>query len=427
MLRNFFKKSIIPAVTIGSIIEWYEMGLYIYWSSVIKKIFYDYSLPISEIIDSIIVISVGLIARPLGGFIFGRFGDRKGRKKPLMLSIMLISIPTFLIGCTQSYAQWNLFATIFLGIMKFIQGIPAGGELPGAICYLAEDTTPEKKRYTCSYAFVGPQIGLLLSLAECLLLEEYLSNEVLMSWGWRISFLTSGILGIGGYLLRKRLHETQEYKLLKSKNKTIKNPIKEIFSLHKKRLILSFCVSIFEVVLFCLLTIIPVMYFKNTFNLTNKQNLIISTSTLIICAVLPPIIGKIANTYKKIPFLRISALSFIALSYPFYLSIAHKELTSTLIIQTILVLLFSTQVALLPSILSDLFPTRIRYTGIGFSFNICDGILWGLIPILGAIIIQKTEQVASFVILFPVAAIIFLISYYFVEKEISTKHLKLQL
>lgn len=417
MLNRLFRKSIIPAVTIGSILEWYEVGLYIYWASVIEKIYFDYTLPIAETINTIIVLSVGLVARPLGGYIFGKFGDKKGRKKAFTLTIILISIPTFLIGWTKSFTQWTLFTTIFLGIMKFLQGIPAGGEIPGAICYLSENTEPTKKWFTCSFALVGPQVGLLLSLTECLLLQEYLPYEDLIHWGWRFSFLACGFLGILGYVLRKKLHESDKYAHLKKEHKVLKHPVQETFKKHKKGLFLGFCVSIFEVVAFCLLTIVPVLFFKEVFNLTDNEHLIISLSTLLVCAILPPVIGRIADKYKKIPLLEISAFGFIALSYPFYWAIANMQLTTTLAIEALLVVLFSIQVALLPSILSDLFPTAIRYTGIGFSFNVCDGILWGLIPILSVMLAQKTQQPASFVVFFPITAIIFLISYHFAKKK----------
>jgi MFS transporter, MHS family, proline/betaine transporter len=133
------------------------------------------------------------------------------------------------------------------------------------------------------------------------------------------------------------------------------------------------------------------------------------------------IIGRIADKYKKLPLLEISAIGCILLSGLFYLSIKRVDLASTLIVQFILVTFFSAHVALIPSTIAELYPTKIRYTAIGFSFNICDGVLWGVIPILSGFLIQKTHRIDSFVILFPVSAVMFLISYHFVKKLKKTE------
>lgn len=243
-----------------------------------------------------------------------------------------------------------------------------------------------------------------------------------MEWGWRLSFLTCGLLGVLGYFLRKKLHESYEFKHLQIARKVLESPVRETFKKYKKEVLLGFCVSVFEVVSFCLLTIIPVIYFKDLFQLSDSQNLLISSLALIACTVLPPVIGKFADIFKRIPLLEISALGFIALSYIFFSAIYNSNLKLTLIIQAILILLFSVQVALLPSLLADLFPAPIRYTGIGFSFNVCDGVLWGLVPILSIYMIQKSGQVASFVILFPIAAFVFLISYNFIKKSVKISY-----
>lgn len=417
MFFGISKKSIIPAVTIGSILEWYEIGIYIYWADIIEKEFFNFTLPVVEFLDTIIAIAVGMIARPLGGLIFGRIGDRKGRRKPFIETVVLISVPTILIGITGTYSQWSLFSVIFVGIMKFLQGLPAGGEIPGAICFLAEAAPHGKEKYNCSFAFVGPQIGLLFSLTMCLILQKYLPNNLLVSWGWRLSFFFGGIIGFLGYFLRKKLHESNKYQQLRQVHKTVENPVRILFATKKKKVFLCFCVSIFEVVFFSIVTIVPVFYFKQVFKITDNQNLIINVLTLSSCCILPPIIGRMSDIYKKIPFLEISAIGAIFLSYYLYEAISKANLSLMLISLIIAVILLSFQVALIPYVVSSLFPTSIRYTGIGFSFNVSDGIFWVLTPILSIALMQYTQQFASFIIFIPISAIIFLISYHFVKKE----------
>jgi MFS family permease len=426
-MKTRYKKITILAITIGSILEYYDLGLIIYWAPIIGKILADISLPVAETINSITAICIGLAARPLGAYLFGKSGDRHGRKKAFTRTVILIAIPTVLIGIPFfSFEEWSLYATIYIALMKFLQGIPAGGELPGAICYLTEGDADEiegadekEKIFTGSFSLVGPQVGLLFSLGVVLFLQKYLAYEVLIKQGWRGAFLTTGLLSLGGYLLRKKLHETHEFDLIEKGHQVVESPVKELFKHHKREVILACGLSIFEIVSFCLLTIVPVFYFRNLFNFTQNGNLIINVISLMACTIFPPILGKITSIYphRKIQFMNISAWGFIALSPFFYYAVSHTNLIFTLSIQAILVILFGVQVAILPSLLASLFPTPIRYTGIGFSFNICDGILWGLIPILSTLLINKTQNTASFVIFFPIAAAIFLISSRFLKQN----------
>ena len=227
-LKRTFDKSIIPAVTIGGILEYYELGLALYWGPILEKAFYEASLPLTETINTITAVLVGFCARPLGAFLFGRRGDRKGRKQAFFLTVILMSVPTVAIGLPLplSFTDWSLFSIYYISIMKFLQGIPAGGELPGAICYLAEDSSSEEEKlYTCSFAFVGPQLGLLLSIGVCLFLQRYLTEESMLNIGWHTTFLSCGILGMVGYFLRKKMHETHEYKILQKGHHVIDKPI----------------------------------------------------------------------------------------------------------------------------------------------------------------------------------------------------------
>lgn len=418
------ERAIILPITIGSILEWYEIFLYIYWAPIITKTLFDYALPIAELINAISVFVVGFIARPLGGLIFGYIGDRWGRKKSFILSILLVSLPSFGIALIPSYSTWNAFALGFLGLMKFIQGIPAGGELPGAICFLAECSTPERKRYICSYAFVGSQIGQLISMTECLLLEKYLPHEWLVEWGWRLSFFIGGILGLFGYYLRKKLHESHPFQKLKEKHEVLKNPLKESLKNHKKNILLGIFISLFEVVGFFMITVFPVEYFEKLFRLNISKNIIINGLISLLCILLLPLIGKIGDKYKNKPLFILSAIGVIAFSYPYYLAVKSSSLTASLIIEIILVLFFSIQFALLPSLISELYPTPVRFTCIGFSFNVCDSVFGGFAPILGIFLVQLTGIPASFIAIFPIAALIFLVTLFFVKiKEIPSKRL----
>ena len=404
------ERLLILAVSLGGVLEWYEIGLYVYWPLIILGKLLTFEMPIAETINVALVIATGFIARPLGGILFGRWGDRKGRKSPFAWSIVLVSIPSLLIGFLPSYMLWNSVSLVFFTAVKFLQGIPAGGELPGAICYLSENGIPERRRYLCSFAFVGPQIGLLLSLGVCLLLQLLCTQEILMHTWWRMVFFVSGLIGVCGIYLRRKLHDSLDFSHLKGRNHLMQHPIRRLFNTHARNVAAGILLSIFQVVTFCVLTIMPSWYYKSLFQLSTRNNLMISSTTLLFCAITLPLIGKISTLYRKIPLLEISAVGVLILAYPFYWSIINLNLTFVLCTQAALAIFYCVQAALLPSLVASLFPVSLRYTGIGCSFNIVDGVFWGLVPVLSITFVGATGNPASFVVLLPISAIIFLLS-----------------
>lgn len=418
MSARKMEATLISAVTIGSILEWYEIYLYVYWSPIIADEFFDLSGPVAELINALLVLIVGFIARPLGGLIFGYIGDRWGRKRSFLLSIILISIPSFATAF-MSFSTWNLFAIVYVGIMKFIQGIPAGGELPGALCLLSEGSSPERKRYLCSYALVGPLIGQIISMTQCIFLEMYLSHESLVEWGWRISFFIGGTIGIFGYFLRTKIHESDSFKHLKKSHHVSEHPIKEAFTNHKKNILLGFLISIFEVVGFFMIAFFLVDNFTKIFNIDQKHTLLINIIMLTPLTVIQPLIGKLGDKYRNKPLYILSAVGVIFISIPFYFAIRESSQFWSITLLAVLVLFLSIQFALLPSLIVDLYPTEVRFTCIGFSFNVCDSVIGGMVPLLATLLVQGWGNTASFVIIYPIAAMIFLCTLPFIELDSS--------
>jgi MHS family proline/betaine transporter-like MFS transporter len=182
------------AVTIGNLLEWYEIYLYVYWAPIIAKLFFIFESANTNLIFTYLIFALGFLARPLGGLFFGRLGDRIGRKKAMVLSIMMMIFPTFVTGLLPTCSQVGCFAPFILAIMRILQAFPAGGELPGAFCYLYESSQPENRRYLSSFRGYGYQIGILISTIECFLLEKYLSPEDLMTWGGEPLLSSAGYL-----------------------------------------------------------------------------------------------------------------------------------------------------------------------------------------------------------------------------------------
>ncbi len=413
------ERSIILPITIGSMFEWFEVFLYNYWAPLMSESFFNLSLPLAELIHAVLILSTGFIARPIGGLLFGYIGDRWGRRTSFLISIIAISIPSLAVAFMPSFSSWAYGSLVYLGLMRFFQGIPAGGELSGALCLLSEGASPERKRYVCSYLFVGPQIGQIFSMLLCFSLVKNLSHEQLVSFGWRLSFLISGIIGVIGFLARRRLHESKAFETLKIRNQIELHPLRESFNHHKKMMAIALFLGVFEVTGFFMIYFFLFENSKEILKISPSNKLLVYSLYLIALTIIMPIFGKIGNQYKNKLLFKTSAISILILSPLFYLSISRISVIWIFILLSLIIAFFCIQFSILPSFISDLFPTAVRFTCIGFSFNITDGVVGGIIPDIGNWLIKTTGNPASFTFLFPITAIIFLICLKFTNNESS--------
>lgn len=409
------ERAIILPITLGSMFEWFEVFLYSYWAPLMSENFFNLSLPLSELIYAILILGTGFIARPIGGVIFGYIGDRWGRRISFLISIILITLPSLAIAFMPSFTSWAYGSLVYIGLMRFFQGIPAGGELPGALCLLVEGAAPDRKRYLCSYLFVGPQIGQILSMVLCFLLVRYLSHEQLVSWGWRLSFFIGSIIGVIGFFVRRKLHESKAFENLKTEHKIEQNPLRESFRSHKKNIALAFFISIFEVVGFFLIYFYLFEKSEEILKIDPSNRFLIYSLYLIGITAIMPVLGSLSNKFKSRPLFKISAIGVIILSIFFYISIANSSSFWMLTLLSLIILFLCIQFSFLPSFIADLFPTAVRFTCIGFSFNITDGVFGQIVPNIGNWLMHITGNPGAFILLFPLSAFVFLFCLKFVK------------
>jgi MHS family proline/betaine transporter-like MFS transporter len=417
---NFF---VLTAVNIGGTLEWFEIGIFFAWQLIIQQNAISFDVLVESLnVGAVLIVAIMAVAsggaRAIGGWFFGKKGDQQGRRIAFPLTILVATLPSWglvFLSFFLSYETWITYSTIIFTLVKFFQGMPAGGELPGAICYLAEATENSqgklswiKRRYMCSYAMLGPQIGLALSTLFCLILKLLFPVDILLSHGWRFVFLVSGILGIGGFMMRKKLHETVAFLKRKIHHKIGYSPLKIVFNVYRTHLIFGSLLSVFEVVAFSVLSVIPLYYLGEPFNFTQEKIVFISFGFSALCIIFLPLIGYFSSKYANFPWLKVSAWAVIFLSFFLYKSLLKGSFLTSLLINIAMIFLFSIQASILPSILAGLFPVHVRYTGVAFSFNICDGVLWTAIS--STCFLSMSNNNPAFVFFLPIAAGIFLIT-----------------
>jgi len=420
MSLDFTKKNqrnVIFAVTFGNLLEWYEIYLYVYWSPIIAKLFFNPQTETTNLTTTLLIFALGLLARPIGGLYFGRLGDRIGRKKAFIISLMMMTIPTFLTGLLPTYPQAGVFAPIFLTLTRFLQAFPAGGELPGAFCYLYESAQLNKRRYFCSWACFGVLSGLLISTIECFALESLLSQEDLIAWGWRLSFLVGGLLGLSGVYIRSRLHETPLFQEMSKHSTIVKQPILQVLSEHRKALFMGTVFWLFNSATGFFITVNASEYFKEMLNNNYKVALFFMCSLLLLIIISLPFFGIIAEKVNNRKLLILSLLAGSLLLLPLSYFVTHSSLVGFTVAIAILALVFSCNNALLSYITPELFPTRVRYTCVAISFNVSDTIVGGFTPFLVIYLSQRTKFEGVFCWVILLFAILSLVSYIYMKEK----------
>src|SRR3954447_13943778 len=222
-------RRVVVSALVGATIEWYDFFLYgVVAGIVFNKLYFPAGDPVVATLLAYTTFAVGFVTRPLGGVIFGHFGDRIGRKTMLILTLMIMGISTFLIGLVPTYAQIGLGAPLLLLLLRVLQGIGLGGEWGGAVLMAYEYAPKDKRGFYASLPQIGLAIGLCLASGVVALLSSLLTDEQFLSWGWRIAFLLSGIMVAVGMYIRLNVQETPEFAAIKAKNAALAIPFTDM-------------------------------------------------------------------------------------------------------------------------------------------------------------------------------------------------------
>jgi len=397
---NTEQTRVISLVTFGNLLEWFDIYAYAYLSPILAKVFYEQQSSEDNLIKIFLIFGIAFIVRPFGGILFGRIGDRFGRKTSFLWSVILITIPTFAMGCLPTYSQIGVYASYLLAALRILQAIPAAGEFPGAMCFLYEFSNRQpgqhNRRFMTSWSEVGNQLGAILAVAEAYFMKTYTSPEFMLAWGWRITFWSAGAVGILSIYLRKALHETPMFESVKKHHTIGPETTHHVFTKYKRQVILGtafgmVCASTF----YLAATYIPAYLWKEL-GLTYTQNIIVTLSILSLSTLLLPFIGKLGDIWNNKMMLVSSILIVIVLLYPLQYAMSTHNMLLLLFIGLVYVIFTSCITALIGYVLAHLFPVQIRYTAVGLTFNIADGIVGGLTPAIALALYHWSGNQAIF-------------------------------
>lgn len=390
-------RKVVAASFAGAMLEWYDFFVFGTASGLVfGRLFFAQSDPVMGIIAAFATFGVGFFARPIGGIVFGHFGDRVGRKVTLIWTLMIVGLSTFLIGLLPTYADVGVLAPILLVTLRLIQGFGLGGEYGGAALMTIESSPQARRGFMGSLPQAAASAGIMLATTVFSLCNWLLSEAQFLDWGWRIPFLLSIVMLVVGMFIRVHVEETHDFQKAsgapacpappagEAAPKQESLPIIELFRRHPRNILLALGARLAETVSSNAINAFGIAYISTQLGMGRQVPL---TGMLIASAVgivLCPVIGRLSDRYGQRPIYLAGAAFCAVFIFPFFSLLATKDvyvIWAALIVAYILGP--TTMFAVQPTMFSRMFGTRVRYTGLSFAYQF-SAILGGLTPLIAS-------------------------------------------
>jgi MFS family permease len=402
-------RRVVVAAAVGNVIEWYDFYIFGSLAAILSVKFFDKTHPVAALLSTIALFTAGFLIRPLGAFVFGWLGDRVGRKYTFLVTLTGMGLGTGCIGLIPSFQSIGLSAAFILFGLRMIQGLCLGGEYGGAITYVAEHVSDERRGFYTGWLQTSPTLGIVVSLAVIIGTRYYTGTEAFNDWGWRIPFLISFLLVAIAIYIRLQLQETPVFQEIKAKGQMTKNPWKEAFMTSNIKLVLVACVVLIGQgvvwysgqfwALFFLQQVTKVDVL--TSSLIVGAGLLLATPTLILFGWLSDIIGRRPVIMGG---MLLAALTY----YPLYLWLFEVtqpnniNYPAAIFIIFILVSYVGMVYGPVGAFLAEYFPGKIRYTSVSVPYHIGNGWGGGLVPFITTAAYQSTGSIGM-ALIYPIA------------------------
>jgi len=375
------KRSLIAGFS-GNVLEWYDFTVYGFFATVIGAQFFPHQDKIVQLISAFGVFAAGYLMRPIGGVIFGHIGDRQGRKKALTISVILMAIPTTLVGLLPTYENIGWVAALLLVILRLLQGLSVGGEFTGSISFLVERAPKGKRGFFGSWTTFGVFGGMLLGAGLATIITTVLNEQQLHQYGWRIPFLFGAVIGVVGLYLRKGMKEDEHFNKLKKEEKRAKLPLAEFWAHYKMQALKIILISwAFGVSVYLIFIFLP-SYLHTFHHVKLSEALTAHTITIVFLMLIIPLFGHLSDKIGRKTLLLLSLVGFVLFSYPLFSLMFNNTFYSILTAMLAFAILEAMFQAVMPALMTEMFPAKVRYTGLSVSYNLSLAIFGGTTPLV---------------------------------------------
>lgn len=372
---------------IGNALEWYDYAIYAQFAHIIGLKFF----PKTDFVEilTFALFAAGFVIRPLGGILFGQIGDRLGRRMALVIGILMMAIPTAGIGFLPSYEMIGVAAPIILVIIRLLQGFALGGEFSGCIAYIVEYAPHGKRGLAGSMSFVSMCIGMLMGVGVAKMFSYCLSQEQLFEWGWRVPFILGLLIGLVGLYIRSHLAESPIYKAAKEAGCLSRTPLRDVFTKYLPQLLIATCIYINVTAPFYTTTVF-MKHFMQNLGYSENQGSTICGIILVTMILFFPISAYVSDKIGRKPVIMMSSILLILCIYPVFLALTSMNYNMAIFSQVIFAAIIGLYMGPVPTLLVELFPTKVRFTGVAISYNLSAAIFGGTAPMIGTALYQFT-------------------------------------
>jgi len=398
-------RRVVMASLIGTTIEWYDFFLYGSAAALVfNKLFFPEFDPLTGTLLAFATYALGFVARPVGGIVFGHFGDRIGRKRLLMLSLVLMGVATILIGLLPTYGQIGVWAPIGLIILRLVQGFAVGGEWGGAVLMAAEHGDAARRGFWASWPQAGVPAGNLLAAAVLAIMAAAQTEAEFLDWGWRVPFILSALLVIVGWYIRDKVAESPMFEAeIEAAEVPSKVPAMEVLRERPKALVLGAGLRLGENISYYILTVFSLTYLVDV----SKESRSLALNALLIGAAVQffaiPLLALLSDRIGRRPVYALGAFGLAIWSFVMFGLLGSGDNVSIILALVVGLVLHGAMYGPQAAFITELFPTRIRYSGVSIAYQLTSIVAGSLAPII-ALWLYKQYGSATPVAIYVAAA-----------------------
>ncbi|MFE2373773.1 MFS transporter [Streptomyces sp. NPDC059398] len=400
----------IGAGSIGNFVEQFDYGLYGYMAPVLAPTFFPDSSPAAAVLSTYAIIGIACLFRPLGGTLVGRWGDRAGRKKTLLWTIVLMGVATALIGALPTYQQIGILAPLLLLLLRVVQGMVSGGEYVGAVAFVVEWAEPERRAYYASYASNSCFAGILAGAGTAALTSWLFDGPALDSWGWRIPFLLTLPLSAVGIWLRRRIDETPEFiRATENGTQAVEAPIRNALRTQWRPILVYCGVSVMLAILsYSWVTFYP-QYLTGTLGLPRWMALASNAISVAVLIPLLPLAGMLSDRIGRKPMLITGAVACLVM-VPLAYRVGEVGTFPTAIVSQLIYIVpefFLTGIVTVCT--AELFATRSRFSASAIAYNSSFSVFMGITPFVAELLVSSFDTIYAVWVYLAAAAVVALV------------------
>ncbi len=385
-------RKVVVASLIGTSLEWYDFFIYGTAAALVfNKLFFPSFEPLVGTLLAFTTYAVGFIARPVGGLVFGHYGDKIGRKNVLVVTLLLMGIATFAIGLLPTYATIGVWAPILLVALRFVQGLGLGGEWGGAVLMTLESGDPKRRGLNASWPQVGVPLGLLLANGVLSLMGVLTDDAAFLSWGWRVPFLISGLLVLVGLWIRLTIAESPLFQEVAVSDDKAHAPIVEVLRRYPRQVLLAVGARVGVDVAFYTFVLFITTYVATYLGLPRNYalNAVLIAAAVQVCLI--PYFGHLSDRLGRRPVYLAGAIGAAIWSFVFFLLLDTGNFALIVFSAVVALVFHAGMYGPQASFITEMFPTKVRYTGASMGYQLAGIIGGALAPIISVALLDRFD------------------------------------